>query len=276
MNVAQLVAQAGGVATTRTLFRSGARAHHLRQATLAGALIRPRRGWYALPSIDSDLHRAVRSGVIITCISRAKRLGLWVRIENELHVAAPARNARVHAERCRVHWGAPLEPRAPDCVEDSVVNTLNYVAQCQPFERALVIWESALNKRLTALEVLNRLPLSKSARELAAHSTPFADSGLETTFFARLKFLPVRITPQAWVLGHRVDFLIGDRLVVQLDGATHAGAQRTQDIRHDSELRLRGYSVFRFSYSDVIDDWPSVQSRVMSAVAQGLHLASDG
>lgn len=101
---------------------------------------------------------------------------------------------------------------------------------------------------------------------------PYSDSGLETFVIPRLRWLRLRIVPQAWIRGHRVDFLIGERLVLQIDGATHIGAQRVQDNRHDAELLLMGYHVIRVGYGQVVDDWPGVQALIMRAVAQGLHL----
>ena len=80
------------------------------------------------------------------------------------------------------------------------------------------------------------------------------------------------ITPQVWLAGHRVDFLIGDRLVLQIDGSTHVGAQRDSDIRHDAQLMLLGYHVIRVGYDQVVNRWHEVQSHVQRAVAQGLHL----
>ncbi|MCK8475579.1 endonuclease domain-containing protein [Microbacterium aurugineum] len=70
-----------------------------------------------------------------------------------------------------------------------------------------------------------------------------------------------------------MDLLIGDRLVIQIDGATHTGEQRDKDIAHDAQLVLRGYRVLRFSYEQVMHRWPEVQSVIMEAVAQGAHLA---
>src|SRR5690606_34658000 len=69
-------------------------------------------------------------------------------------------------------------------------------------------------------------------------SDPFADAGTETYLRSRLRWLKLRILIQIWVAGHRVDALIGDRLVLQIDGKHHVGAQRSEDIRHDAELRL--------------------------------------
>ena len=85
--------------------------------------------------------------------------------------------------------------------------------------------------------------------------------------------LKVPIIPQAWIAGHRVDFLIGDRLVLQIDGGHHVGAQREADIEHDAALMLLGYHVVRVDYRQIIDRWHTVQDMIARAVAQGLHLA---
>lgn len=150
---------------------------------------------------------------------------------------------------------------------------LAYVAACQPWESALAIWESALNKGTVTLQHLRSLPFTGTAKKLLAASTPFSDSGLESIFLTRLDWLKSRIVPQAWVHGHRVDFLIGERLVIQIDGATHAGKQRDSDNRHDAVLDGLGYHVIRVGYWQVVDDWPAVQQLIMTALAQGRHLA---
>ena len=102
---------------------------------------------------------------------------------------------------------------------------------------------------------------------------PFADSGTETIFFTRLAWLEVAITPQVWLFGHRVDFLLGDRLVVQIDGGHHVGSQRTSDIAHDALLKLHGYHVIRIGYEQLMNGWPEVQRVILAAIGQRLHLA---
>ncbi|GAA3632816.1 hypothetical protein GCM10022200_14760 [Microbacterium awajiense] len=52
-----------------------------------------------------------------------------------------------------------------------------------------------------------------------------------------------------------------------------SSAQRGADIAHDAELRLRGYTVLRFSYHQVVRDRPGVERVIRRAVAAGLHLA---
>ena len=70
----------------------------------------------------------------------------------------------------------------------------------------------------------------------------------------------------------RVDLLIGDRLVIELDGrAFHSGEDFERDRRQDLELALRGYVVIRLSYRMVVHDWDATHRAVVEVVARGLH-----
>lgn len=256
------------------LREAGVSAHSLRCAKERGEIRTVRQGWVALPDADPQVVGAVARGVVLSCVTAAERHGLWMPERLPLHVAAPPHAARITVpSRVVVHWARPILPRPPDATVDEVVNALALVAGCQPFESALVIWESAMNKGLIDAARLRGLDLPAPARELLTRARPFADSGLETIFISRLRWMGVRMLPQAWILDRRVDLLIGERLVVQIDGATHTGAQRTRDIAHDAQLVLHGYYSLRFSYEQVMERWPEVQAVIMEAVAQGKHLA---
>ena len=213
--------------------------------------------------------------MVLSCITQARRLGLWVLEEPIRHVASDPHGRGAPAAEAVVHWCIPPVPRAPGVLTDPIENVLAVAAGCQPHESALALWESALNRGLVDIESLTRMPLPPAARSLLAEALPFADSGLETLFRVRLRWLRVRIVPQVWIAGHPVDLLLGDRLVVQIDGGHHVGAQRTSDIAHDAALMLLGYHVLRFSYSQVVSDWPAVQDVIARAVAQRLHLVGD-
>lgn len=209
----------------------------------------------------------------MSCITQAHRLGLWVIDDGETHVAAPSHAGRVHVN-AHVHWERPVVPREPGLLEDPIENVLGIVARCQPRDAALAVWNSALRAGLIDLQLLRRLPLPARARKLLDEATPFADSGLESMVVPRLRWLQLPLRRQVWIDGHRVDLLIGDRLVLQIDGGHHVGPQRTEDIDHDARLMLRGYHVIRVGYEQVMNHWPQVQERIMRAVAQGLHRAS--
>lgn len=210
---------------------------------------------------------------MLTCISQAKRLGLWVREEPQKHFAVPRPGAEVRPQSAQLHYGRPLIPRAPGVLEDPIENVLHRVAHCQPFEDAVVIWDSAFNRKMINRTAMERYPLRGRARRVLDATSPFADSGLESYVRLRLSWIGVAMIAQVWLEGHRVDFLIGKRLVLQIDGGTHVGAQRTSDVQHDAKLRLLGYTVVRVGYEQVMREWPGVQDLVMRAIAQELHLA---
>ena len=269
MSVISELQQLGGVARVSQLQRLGVSRHFLRQAMQSGLVRSVRRGWVALHDADPALLFAARSGTVLSCVTQAKRLGLWVLQEEQPHLATVHPNAHVSRGVGKIHWAQPVLRRDPNALIDPIENVLVLAAQCQPFEAALALWESAVNTRMVDLRALAELPLRAKARELLHHCQPYADSGLETFVRVRLQWLRVSIEPQSWLLGHRVDFLIAGWLVLQIDGGHHVGAQRSSDIRHDAELLLQGYQVIRCSYEQVVHRWPEVQGLVQRALARG-------
>lgn len=274
MDLRQALMRRDGVARTETLIRLGVSRSALRAAVRSGKIIAVRRGWVAVPDADPMLLAAARRGVFLSCVTLAARRGLWVLDASEPHVAAPARSGHVMVSRGTVHWNEPVFPRDPDSREDSLENALILVARCQPYESALATWESAIQQRVLIPGVLERAPLPPAARRLLADARPFADSGAESIFQTRLRWLGIPVVPQVWILGHRVDVLIGERLVVQIDGGHHVGAQRTSDIAHDAVLMLHGYHVIRIGYDQLMNHWAQVQQTILTAIGQRLHLAS--
>lgn len=266
------VRAAGGVMRSTSAIAQGHSQWVIDAAIHGRLLTRVRRVWLAVPDADHNVLRAAQGGVVLTCVTQAQRLGLWVLRADRIHAGAPSSSGRVDVPAGTVvHWARPLVPRSPDSLVDSVENVLALSASCLPHDEALAVWESALRKGLVDRATLERLKLSATARALLEEANPFADSGLESFVPPRLRWLGIRIIPQAWIAGHRVDFLIGDRLILQIDGAHHVGDQRTSDISHDAALLLAGYHVLRVGYDQVVNRWPEVQELIMRAVAQGLH-----
>lgn len=263
----------GGVTRTRVLLERGVTRHRLARAVAEGSLRRIKHGWVASPDADPTRVFAARHGLTISCVLQARRLGLWVRDREAQHFAVPRPGAELRPAATRLHYHRPLIPREPYCLADRVENVLWIVGHCQPHPEAVATWDAALNLGMVDREYLERLPLNGVARRVLADTSPFADSGLESHVRQRLRWLRLKLHWQAWVLGHRVDFLIGERLVLQIDGRDHVGRQRASDTSHDARLTLRGYTVIRVGYEEVMYRWPDVQSLIMAAVAQGLHRA---
>ena len=254
----QIISSRGGVVRTRRLI---------------DRLVRIRRGWVALPDADPGLVFAARTGLALSCAAEARRLKIWVRARDPQHFAIPRPCAERRPEGATLHSRKPLLPREPFSLVDRVENVLRPIAHCRPHEDAVAAWDSALNRKLVDRRRLERRPPDAGARKVLEDTSPFSDSGLESYVRLRLRWMRVRLVWQAWLHGHRVDLLIGERLVLQLDGAEHTGAQRTSDIEHDAELRLLGHTVIRIGYEQVMSRWPEVQAVIMEAIAQGLHVA---
>lgn len=263
----------GKVAPVAALRDAGITAHDLKSAKSKGIIRVVRRGWVATTDADSMLVQAVRAGVVLSCVTVAARAGLWVPDASRTHVAAPPSSGHVAAGGAIVHWNKPVIPRNPHSCEDGIENALIIACTCVSPEDALVLCESALNKGMVSRTELLRLPLPPRARESLEAAQPYSDSGLETIVVRRLKWMKLPMLQQAWILGRPVDLLIGDRLVLQIDGGHHVDVQRSADIAHDALLKLHGFHVIRLSYDQVMNRWPEVQAIIMAAVAQELHLA---
>ena len=153
------LAAAVGVARTPELIAAGYSRRDLERAVERGVLVRVCRGWVAVPDADPELVAAARNGVVLTCITQARRSELWVLAEDRCHVAADRHRGGPAPERATVHWAAPMVPRAPGMLADPIENVLAAVASCQPFEAAVAVWDSALRRELVTKKELARRPL---------------------------------------------------------------------------------------------------------------------
>jgi very-short-patch-repair endonuclease len=173
-----------------------------------------------------------------------------------------------------LHWASGPAPVTRTIVEEPLVNVLFHVARCLRPHDALAVWESALRRRKTSAEVLQRIAWrSTAATRFARVAGDLSDSGLETRFVRGMRAAGVMVRQQVRIDGHSVDGLIGEALVVQLDGFEfHSSpADRRRDIEADARLVLRGYTVIRFDYFQVFFDWDHVVETILLAIAQGLH-----
>ena len=281
MDLRDWLAARDGIGHRGEAARAGFAVSAVRNAIRTGAVTRIRRSWVALDSADPVLRAAAGAGGKVTCVSAARRKGWWVP-EGEasalhLHVPPHAASTGLGSDFAGVvHWTVAIASGPPHTLVDSIEDVLEHVARCLDPESALVVWESALRTERLSVEAVRRTRwLSRSASRLAQQVAGLSDSGLETIFVVRLSGWGLPIRQQIAIAGHRVDVLIGDRLVVQLDGfAFHStAAQRTRDAAHDAELRLRGYTVLRFTYAQVVHDWPGVERVIARALAAGAHRA---
>ncbi|GAA3023272.1 DUF559 domain-containing protein [Microbacterium dextranolyticum] len=269
----------GGAAHSADLRTAGFSPHTMRRAVAAGRVERLRRSWLIADGCDPGIRRAVAVGGRLTCVTAAAARGLWTRGgDAAVHVAVPRTASRLSDDGLRLHWGTGPRPVHRHAVVDDLVNILFHVAQCLDPPDALAIWESAIRThRADPAELRRILWRSTAAARYANVASLLSDSGVETRFVGLLRSIGVQVRQQVRIDGHRVDGLVGERLVLQVDGfAHHQAADRRRDLRADARLVVRGYTVLRFDFVQVLFSPDEVIATVAMAIAQGLHLVSRG
>lgn len=265
-----------GIGHSRDLRTAGYTVHQIRKEVDACRLRRVRRSWLITAECSAARRTAAEVSGRVTCVTAAKERGLWSENTTETHLAVPSTASRNKAEGRRLHWAEGPVPVARFSTEDPILNVLYHVARCQEPATALAVWESALRKGHVTLPELRRTAWhSTAADEVLERVGVLSDSGVETNFLRIMRSCGVQVQQQVVIDGHPVDGLIGERLVVQLDGFEfHSKPEdRRRDMRQDARLVLLGYTVLRFDYQQVMFDPRYVQQTILNAIAQGLHLA---
>lgn len=267
------LAALNGIAHSSDARAAGYGRHIVSDAVAAGLATRVRRSWLILPSVDPRRRAAATLGGRVTCLSAAALYGLWTPPHEGTHIAvSPNASAKPRAGAV-LHWSTGPVPIGTHLIDDPLLNALRHVARCVPHVHAMTVWESAVRLGHVTQDQLIRTRWSSERAEAVAHATGLlSDAGTETTFIALMRAIGVTVVQQARIDGHRVDALIGRRLIVQIDGFAHHSSphDRRRDIRADARLSLLGYTVLRFDYQQVMFDPAFVQSTVQFAIAQGL------
>ncbi|KQQ92956.1 hypothetical protein ASF62_14335 [Leifsonia sp. Leaf325] len=285
MPVADVLKTLNGVASYRALDARGVGRADVRAAVRSGEIVPVRGRWFATPSAPVDVVRAVRVGGTLTGSSAARLTGLWTLDDAFLHVRVPATASRLRsaadravpldaaAEKVCVHYSRrPGTDRAMDGVLDALVEMF----LCCESRAAVVATDSALNLGLLHSDQVEQLRslIPADRRKFVDRVDGGAQSGIETLARLLLTARRIRFRTQVWIsrVG-RVDILVGDRLVLELDGrAFHTGEAFEEDRRRDLELVMQGYLVLRISYRMVMGRWDDVAGAILELVRRREHL----
>lgn len=273
-NLLEWLDQHAGVAHREDVRAAGFTDYAILTQLRAGAIRSVRKSWLVAPGADAGLVAAASAGARLTCAAATSFHRLWSPPDSHMHLAVGKNSRARPAPNCTLHWSRGPVPVRLRALVDPVENVLFHAAACLAPADALAVWESSLRGGRT-LEYLRQVKWgsARAASMVDALST-LSDSGVETAFALRLRPLRIPFRQQVRVDGHRVDGLVDERLVIQLDGFAHQSdaTQRRRDIRDDARLTLMGFAVLRFDYAQVMFDWPYVETMVLGAVAQGRHL----
>jgi very-short-patch-repair endonuclease len=286
-----VVAVAGfdGIATRAQLIDVGVTGPAMSVAVRKGELRRVRRAHYALPDADSAAIAAVRVGGRLGCASAAESHGLWTRKAGVVHVALAANAARLRTNRVLVRTTEPITPdRLPHELrlhwndvafgsrEDQelawrvpVERALAQLATCSERRDIAAAFESAVASGVITLPAAQRLLDASAPDRLGGIRLRGHDgSGVETYLALELIELGVPFVQQVPFSGvGRVDFLVGGRLVVEVDGYAHHSDREafSRDRRRDAELLGIGIPTLRLAAADVLADPRAAALRVVQA-----------
>ncbi|WP_259423220.1 endonuclease domain-containing protein [Cnuibacter physcomitrellae] len=167
-------------------------------------------------------------------------------------------------------------PREIVFAVDSVPQSVLHAAHCLDRAHAVAALDSILNLGLLSRPALTDLLGGQIGRVAALLPLvdPGAQSGIES--LCRLGLHAARIGARSQVqiddVG-RVDFLVGDRLVIEVDGREHHATQAgfAEDRRRDLALAARGYLVLRLTYVQVMYQWGEVLATIRGILRRGEH-----
>jgi very-short-patch-repair endonuclease len=217
----------------------------------------------------------------LTCHGALELHGVWVVRDSRLHVAVnrdatqlrtphdPRRRREPSDGQLRVHWRRTPSAAATVSAVAPVEVALADYARCAPAEHVAAAVDSALHLGLLGTEHPLAIPFHRRGIDGTC------ESGIETIFWLRMQRHRLPTVRQARFRGlGRVDFLIGERLIIEVDGQEFHDKESSfeSDRRRDATLSTLGYRVLRFSYSQVMSSWPLVEAAVLAAISRGDHL----
>lgn len=147
---------------------------------------------------------------------------------------------------------------------------------CLSADDVVACLDSVMNLGLATTDELRwMLPPSWAKAQTLLDRCDRAESGSESLVRLRLRRRNLRVRVQVRIEGvGRVDLLVGDRLVIEVDSRTHhtATAQYHSDRFRDQRLVELGYRVIRVTWEQVMFGWEPAEHAIMAAVHRGDHL----
>jgi very-short-patch-repair endonuclease len=276
----------GELAAMHELLGMGHTQMSVRSAVGRKEIVRVRKGWYCLPTLAGPFQAAARVGGRLTCVSRAAMAGLWIPPgDHGLHVAVSENAAglrstadyhqRLSAElgsRVVVHWND--DGTDGTRYSTGLGSALLRSCRCLDLESTFVLCESALVHRALSSEQWGALvaAVPEAIRPRLATAGSLSESGTESMFSFRSSIFGVRARQQVQIGPDRVDFVLGEKLVIEIDSIAHHDP--TEDAKRDARLSVAGYRVLRFMYSQIVNDWARVVAAILAAISRGDHLAN--
>ena len=280
------IEELGHIATRRQLVARGFSGYALTTAVRRGEIRRIRRGWYASSEGRGDRAEAVRVGGRLSHSSAARDYGLWPGFDTRLHITVTRGASRLRWRRqpsfdtpdnsereTVVHWvrRGRQDLTSTRTWRVGLVECLRQMVATTDEETAIACLDTAMAVHKLKEHDIRRIfrTQPKRSRRLAALARVGSDSGPESIVRQRLKYIGVRPAQQVSVPGvGLVDMLVDGFLVIEIDGRMYHSDPSAfeNDRRRDALLTAAGFTVLRFSYRQVMFDWPFVVGVIRDCV----------
>lgn len=263
-----LLMQQHGVVTTAQLEQAGIGRSRIERLCSVGVLERVRRGTYATTADLDPIGLAKRHGGVLTCLSALKYIGIWTPHHSELHVRT-ARYKRLTGASGHALLGTPLPLDGMDVFTEAI----RCAQRCCTRDELVAILDSAI-AQIGRDNVERSLDATEGkllrAWELAGER---ADSGVESLLRVRLRGMRLKYAMHVRIGNYEVDALVGNYLAIEIDGFAYHSAQAEfrRDREKDRFLAAKGYTVLRFTYWEVVDEWDRCSASILAMVRAKRH-----
>lgn len=280
MKLFELFHRHSGVVSTIQFAQAGIPANALTRLVKVGTIRRVTRGLYTCPEIPiGQTGRARLLGGAISCITALKEHGFWTPPSRATHLRLPAKRFAAHQRNqvtAKLFASAVTHPTTAEITTsyDGWQDALQCASQCCSRDELVAIIDSARRHQIVATgDIIAACSGSSALLTAWELSDARSDSGVETLVRLRLRKLKLRFSIQHQIGRWRVDFLIGNCLVVEIDGfAYHSDVEAfARDREKDRYLQERGYTVLRFTYWDVMHHWRSCEEQILGFVRANRH-----
>lgn len=266
-----------GVCTKAALVRAGMSRWQISEMYAEGSLIRLRPGWYAEQHADEAVRQAVHDGGVLSGLHRLRLLSrdVWLPPHAQRHMFAQ------QSHRCP-GWQLHRKPRLSSAeTQFGVVPpwiALRHGLTRQSLEQSVAVVDSLarvcaapIRSRaqrplsLTTDELFGELARTPYGRRIIRFSDSSAESGLESITRVLLTLAGHRVATQVVVArNQRIDLVVDGILAIEVDGRTHDERRRTlQDRAKEADIRAAGYQVVRYSYQQIMHNWPGVYADIL-------------
>lgn len=283
----------------KTLLHADGVSQYAVRRWLGNGTMRSVQPWYVTEEAPLGVVRMLRLGVRPTCLDGASLHGLWTPPHTGFHVFRPRllrvgeelRNARAHpvrrmagkvitlAEEQEIVLHGPALRSWPGLDPVPALDlVLTHAAHCLPVEKAAVLFESGLYRRLLSRREADRIlaSLPQRIRRPLTRVRADAESGTETTvrWWMESRHFPVKSQVLFPDGRRRMDLLVGRSWVIECDSREFHDDPLSYDADRARDLYLtsRGYRVTRLSWEQVFLRWEETQAMLLAILRRGEHL----